>query len=184
MRALDDIDDYWAETSERRRYSIPHSDGSFFSDGSGYSNGAVADLRHEIIERVRETIARLESIDLSLLRQDVQATGSNSDFLPHASEIEEAIRLSQRGLGILSSGEPERDTLTEWQNTFARAANGFVTRSLGLCGTFLDSGTAEAGKEFGKAIGKYGGIALVLYLCGLDFHGVAAAIGDLILKLP
>lgn len=35
VRTFDDADGYWREVEARRHYSIPHSDGSFFSDGSG-----------------------------------------------------------------------------------------------------------------------------------------------------
>lgn len=183
IRSFDDIDEYWEEISQRRRYSIPHSDGTFFSDGSGYSDGPIADLRYEAAERLKEVVERLRNIDLSMLSSG-SATRQNSDFLPYAAEIQETIRTSESGISVLLSEEiPSRDTLMALRDDFARIAGTFISRGLGLCDTFLESGAAEAGREFGKAVGKYGGIALVLYLTGIDFQGVAATVAYLVAKL-
>ena len=46
VRTFDDSDAYWDEVAVRRRYSIPHSDGSFFSDGTGYADGAESALQY------------------------------------------------------------------------------------------------------------------------------------------
>lgn len=176
VRNFDDPDASWAEIETRRRYSIPHSDGSFFSDGSGYSNGPESDLHYELIERLREAALRLEQIDQADLKTAETPAATNSDFIPDAAEIEADIRLTRQALEEISQDDVSDHTLTNWLETFRHLAGKYIGRAGALCGIFLENAAAEGGKEFGRVAVSVGGIALSLYFAGIDFQGVAGAI--------
>lgn len=183
IRTFPRIDDYWRDAEERRRSSIPHSDGSFFSDGSGYSNGPVADLRSEIVQRLREVIGRLESIDPALLMPADTAPRANSDFRITQDDIDDALTISRAGLEEMGSSEVGKPVLEKWKDTFSSISEKFLRSSLYYCGKYTDTAITEAAKTFGSSVGKAGGIAAVLYVCGVDFHGISSAITTLIQKL-
>lgn len=176
IRTFDSPVAYWDEIEQRRRYSIPHSDGSFFSDGSGYSDGPVADLHYEIIERLREAALRLAQIDQAELKTAQDVT-TNSDFIPYAADIEADIRLTRQAIVAISDENVSENTLKEWFDTFTHLAGKYLGRAGALCGVFFDNAAVEGGKEFGKVAVSVGGIALSLYFAGIDFQGIAAAIG-------
>lgn len=175
VRTFDDPDAYWDEVAVRRRYSIPHSDGSFFSDGTGYSNGPDSDLHYEIIERLREAALRLEQIDQAELNKARGDTG-NLDFIPYAAEIEADIRLTRQALSAIDNEHVSEVELSKWLDTFKHLADKYIGRAGALCGIFLENAAIEGGKEFGKVAVSAGGIALSLYFAGIDFHGIATAI--------
>jgi len=175
VRVFADSDAYWDDNETRRRYSIPHSDGSFFSDGSGYSNGSESDLHYEIIERLRETALRLEQIDEGALNQ-ARDTATNLDFIPYAAEIEADIRLTRTALAVIDDADVSESVLKEWLDTFTHLAGKYIGRAAALAGTFLENAAVEGGKEFGKTAVKVGGLGLSLYLAGVDFQGIATAI--------
>lgn len=180
VRVFNNPADYWDEADRRRRYSIPHSDGLFFADGSGYSNGPQSDLQYEIIERLREVAIRLEQLDLQDITI-VQETRVNSDSIPYAGEIEEDIRLARRALALFEQENLSDDVLRDWQQTFANVATKWIDRAASMCGTFIENTAVTAGKEFGPAIIQAGGLAAALFFAGTDFQGIAAAIGALIM---
>jgi hypothetical protein len=176
VRTFETPDAYWDEIDVRRRYSIPHSDGSFFSDGSGYSNGPEADLHYEIIERLGEVALRLEAIDSAELKVSETVPGTNADFIPYAAEIEADIRLTRRALTEISKENVSDNDLGGWLETIGHLANKYLSRAGAICGIFFENAAAEGGKEFGKIAMNAGGIALSLYLAGVDFQGIATAI--------
>lgn len=180
VRAFDTVDAYWDEIGRRRRYSIPHDDGSFFSDGSGYSNGPESDLRYEIVERMREVAARLEQIDRQDLSVALEAK-TNTGFIPYADDIEHDIRLTRHALAVFEQDEIADGVLEEWQQTFAATAAKWIERSAAMCGVFIENAAGAAGKEFGPLIVLGGSLAAALYVAGVDFQGIAAAIGALIM---
>lgn len=182
IRQFDVLADYWEEAAYRRNYAIPHSDGTFFSDGSGYSNGLLEDLKHEVVERLRETLLRLEQIDLSGFHQETDRR-SNSDFLPYAREIEEDIRDVRAALDDFSE-EPDLEKLSYWSELFRAKAERLLNAAIGLAGVFTETASISAAKAFGSVIGTSSAIAIVLYCAGSDFDGIAQAIIAFATALP
>lgn len=175
--------DYWDELDVRRRYSIPHSDGTFFSDGTGYSNGELSDLRYEIRERVFESVARLEAIKSDLESEDSSnSPGVNS--IPFARELEIAIREYRSIEGSLASQVVEdRDQLEGWKEYFLGIAQKFFDWASSLSGDVIREFSVAAAKSAGNVIGRAGGVAIVLYFAGVDAYGIAMAITALVAAL-
>ncbi|NTJ29962.1 hypothetical protein G6K86_00020 [Agrobacterium rhizogenes] len=115
--------------------------------------------------------------------ESIREDETNADFIPYARETEEDIRLTRAAMLQIDDADVSVDILENWQNTFAHLASKYIGRAAGICGIFLENVATEAGKELGKTIGKAGGVALTLYLVGVDFHGIAAALVQLIQKL-
>lgn len=171
VRSYQSPDEYVEEASTGRSYSIPHSDGSFFSDGSGYSNGPEWDSRYEIIERLEEVVLRLASLDLSVFHKDGERT-ENSDFLPYAREIEQDIRDCRKALTVFTS-DGDVENLASWLQTFQEKAKRYFIAAAGLAGIFLEEAAAAAGKEFGTIAMGIGVVGFSLWCAGTDFEEFA-----------
>ncbi|NTA51284.1 MULTISPECIES: hypothetical protein [Agrobacterium] len=104
-------------------------------------------------------------------------TATNSDYIPFAADIEADIRLTQRAMREIDDEGVSGQTLKGWLDAFSHLAAKYINRAGALCGIFLENAAVEGGKEFGKTVVKVGGIAASLYFAGIDFHGIAVAIG-------
>jgi hypothetical protein len=175
-RTFESLADHWADAETRRpQPAVPHSDGSFFSDGSGYAVDPISARRYELVDRFREALARLETIDPAELEAAADARPSNSATIPHARDIEEAIRVVREGLEDVGGSELDARPLRAWHARIKPLAERFLIWGCGLAGKNIEEFTTAAAKSAGVAVGPVG-IALVLYQCGVDLEGVANTI--------
>lgn len=72
---------------------------------------------YEIIQRLRETALRLETIEHAELNA-ARDKASNSDFIPYVALIEADIRLTRQALAAIDDENVSDSTLSEWLDTF------------------------------------------------------------------
>lgn len=155
---------------------MPFSDGTYFSDGSGFAVSEDVQLRLELVDRLRETLARLRTIDRDELLRLCDNAGSNAAVVPTSHDIDNAIREVESGLEEMGGSVLGPQELTAWRDRLQPLGERLFTWSLGLAGKTIETFSIEVAKSAAGVVGPVGTAAVVLYACGQDVEGIRSTI--------